>query len=309
MYIQVPNQCGTVEVMWRFATNPHYITEGSYLRVRRTSNQEIKNINWHFYLKCNYKCKFCFGKFKEIKKELDLSEKLEIIEKLNQIGVEKITYTGGEPLLSPDLPKLLLQTKKYGKMNMVVTNGFFLNDEFIQANHSNIDWIGLSLDSASEKVQQLLGRGFGNHVKKSIENTELIKKFRIKLKINTVVSQLNYLENISNLIKLLNPNRWKVFQVLKVEGENDNHINSLLITEKQFMIFVNRHKHLNPIYENNNIFRSSYVMLDPLGRFFQNTKGHTEYSSSILEVNPLEALAEVGWDREKFLKRGGIYNW
>lgn len=48
-------------------------------------------------------------------------------------------------------------------------------------------------------------------------------------------------------------------------------------------------------------------MLDPLGRFFQNTKGYIEYSRSILEVDLLEALAEVGWDREKFIKRGGVY--
>ncbi len=34
-----------------------------------------------------------------------------------------------------------------------------------------------------------------------------------------------------------------------------------------------------------------------------------EYSRSILEADPLEALSEVGWNREKFLKRGGIYDW
>ena len=50
-------------------------------------------------------------------------------------------------------------------------------------------------------------------------------------------------------------------------------------------------------------------MLDPLGRFFQNSKGHIEYSRSILDVDPLEALAEVGWEREKFIKRGGVYEW
>ena len=75
------------------------------------------------------------------------------------------------------------------------------------------------------------------------------------------------------------------------------------------MSFVNRHEHLNPIYESNDIFLGSYYMLDPLGRFFQNSKDYIEYSRLILEVNPLEALAEVSWNREKFLKRGGIYEW
>lgn len=75
------------------------------------------------------------------------------------------------------------------------------------------------------------------------------------------------------------------------------------------MSFVERHKHLNPIYETNDMFRGSYVMLDPFGRFFQNSKGYIEYSRSILEVDPLEASAEVGWDCIKFQRRGGIYDW
>lgn len=50
-------------------------------------------------------------------------------------------------------------------------------------------------------------------------------------------------------------------------------------------------------------------MQDPLNRFFQNSTGFIEYSRSILEVDPLVALSEVGWDREKFLKRGRIYEW
>ena len=53
----------------------------------------------------------------------------------------------------------------------------------------------------------------------------------------------------------------------------------------------------------------SYVMLDPLGCFFQNSKGHIEYSCSILDVDPLEALAEEGWNRERFIKRGGLYDY
>ena len=51
-------------------------------------------------------------------------------------------------------------------------------------------------------------------------------------------------------------------------------------------------------------------MLDPIDCFFQNSKGFfIEYNRSILEVDPLESLAEVGLDKEKFLKRRGTYDW
>lgn len=94
----------------------------------------------------------------------------------------------------------------------------------------------------------------------------------------------------------------KGFQVLKVKGENDFRDSPFLISEEQFMSFINRHKHLSPIYETNDLFQGSYVMFDPLGRFFQNSKGHIEYSRFILDVDPLEALAEVGWDKERFIR-------
>ncbi len=192
---------------------------------------------------------------------------------------------------------------------MIVSNGSLITKEFLQKYHNYIDWIGLSLDSGKEQTQYSLGRGFGEHVQIIKETAQLIKNYGIKLKINTVITKWNYPEDMIETILELNPERWKVFQVLKVEGENDNRVDPLLISEEQFMSFVHRHKHLNPIYESNDLFRGSYVMLDPLGRFFQNAKGFIEYSRSILEVDPFEALAEVGWDREKFLKRGGIYEW
>jgi radical S-adenosyl methionine domain-containing protein 2 len=40
------------------------------------------------------------------------------------------------------------------------------------------------------------------------------------LKLNTVVNRLNYAEDMRENIESLDPFRWKVFQVLELEGEN-----------------------------------------------------------------------------------------
>ena len=54
----------------------------------------------------------------------------------------------------------------------------------------------------------------------------------------------------------------------------------------------------------------SYIMMLPDGRFFNNFCGRYSYgSNTIFEVGVERALYEVGWDPEKFLKRGGVYNW
>ncbi|MFX0113144.1 MAG: hypothetical protein ACFFB3_01210 [Candidatus Hodarchaeota archaeon] len=111
------------------------------------------------------------------------------------------------------------------------------------------------------------------------------------------------------MLEQLQPQRWKVFQVLRIEGQNDGRVDDLLITETQFQAFIDRHQAFNPIAETNDMMRGSYVMLDPLGRFFQNTTGKHTYSRSILKVSIKEAVKEVGWDKSKFFNRNGFYNW
>jgi radical S-adenosyl methionine domain-containing protein 2 len=49
----------------------------------------------------------------------------------------------------------------------------------------------------------------------------------------------------------------------------------------------------------------SYIMVDPLGRFFQNRPGAFgyDYSPPILEVGADRAFAQIGWSVLKFARR------
>ena len=64
-----------------------------------------------------------------------------------------------------------------------------------------------------------------------------------------------------------------------------------------------------PVAEDNEAMRGSYVMVDPLGRFYGNALGRHIYSEPILAVGVERALAQVGWEPEKFFARGGRYQW
>jgi len=55
--------------------------------------------------------------------------------------------------------------------------------------------------------------------------------------------------------------------------------------------------------------KGSYVMVDPAGRFFENTSGRHIYSQPILEVGVRRAMNKMGYDFAKFVKRGGLYKW
>ena len=90
----------------------------------------------------------------------------------------------------------------------------------------------------------------------------MIRSFGIKLKINTVITSLNYQENMEEIIRKLNPIRWKIFQLLEIEEQNSDKANNLKITKEEVEIFVKKHLHLNPIYEDNQNMIESYIMID-----------------------------------------------
>ncbi|MHA1129182.1 MAG: viperin family antiviral radical SAM protein [Candidatus Helarchaeota archaeon] len=266
-------------------------------------------INFHVWPKCNYKCKFCFAQFKECREILSKEQSLQLITHISEWGVEKINFAGGEPTLCPYLSDLLQYSKDLGITTSIISNGTGISKDFLMKNSKALDWLGLSIDSGNEATQLLLGRGKGNHVSSIIRKVEMVKKFGIHLKINTVVTSVNYREDMNWLIERLRPHRWKVFQVLLIENQNKLRSQDLLITEDQFVEFIKRHERNDPIVESNCLMHNSYLMVDPSGRFYQNTGYTYSYSRSILEVGIETAFRDICWDCDAFIQRGGFYRW
>ena len=266
-------------------------------------------VNWHLWAPCNYRCKFCFVPMTEIPGHLNRSSSLRLVGELRRAGVEKLTFVGGEPTLHPWLDDLLWEARYRGLVTCLVTNGTGITRGFLDRCGDALDWVGLSIDSASEETEAALGRGQGNHVSKALAAAALVKEYSIKLKVNTVVTSLNWGEDMGSLICHLSPQRWKVFQMLVVRGENDAAAPTLQTTPAQFDRFLRRHARLGPVAEDNEAMIASYAMVDPLGRFFQNSPFGYRYSAPILQVGVRAALAQVGWDRAKFIQRGGSYRW
>lgn len=274
---------------------------------------ELVAVNYHLIRACNAKCRFCFATFRDVSGRLSLSDGRRLLAELRAAGAEKLTFVGGEPTLHPHLGELIQHAKSLGFTTCVVTNGYRLQ-ALLDGYASHIDWIGLSVDSASEAVQHALGRGLGDHVRQAVALAEVCRSHGIRLKLNSVVTSKNWWEDLSPLVRAVRPERWKVFQVLPMGGQNDGSVEDLLISRQQFEAFVRRHRHLTaeghgPVVENNDAMRGSYVMVDPEGRFFGNSTGQHVYSQPILEIGVQAALEQVGFIPAKFEARGGRYQW
>ena len=171
---------------------------------------ELYSICWNITNKCNENCKFCYRKICD---DNSLEENKKIFDNISQIKIDKITFSGGEPLLYEDLFKLAdyIKSKNPEIKLSLTTNGQIINDELFNKIINTFDWISFSIDSSNTSVNDEIGRG-KNHLEKIIG---LLDKFnnKIKLKINTVANKynINDLENIYNIISKYQINRWKIF--------------------------------------------------------------------------------------------------
>jgi len=278
------------------------------------------SVNYHLWEPCNMRCRFCFATFQDVvstvlpRGHLGREDSLRIIKKLAP-SFRKITFAGGEPTLCPWLFELFEEAKRHGTTTMLVTNGSRLDEEYINKLSSCLDWLVLSIDSASERTHVELGRAVRKRAIPSARYeavANMIRESNIRLKVNTVVTSLNAGEDISPLITALRPERWKILRALPVEGQNSGKIEPLLCSDAQFAGFVERHRWLEStgitvVAEDNEDMRGSYAMVDPAGRFFDNVSGAYRYSSSILQVGVEAAWSEIEFSMEHFDARGGNY--
>jgi radical S-adenosyl methionine domain-containing protein 2 len=282
----------------------------------------LPSINYHLWRPCNMSCKFCFATFEDTKIKLpkghlNKTDSLKLIDKIIDAGFKKITFAGGEPTLCKWLPELIKKSKDGGLTTMIVTNGFRMNSDYLSQLEGFLDWITISVDSLNPLVNFQTGRFYRNTIPDENYYNDIIfniKNKGFRLKINTVIHKLNYKEELDNFIVKSNPERWKIFRVLPIKGQNDKHITDFKINTSQFELFKKNHEYLTKlgidiVFEDNNDMLGSYLMIDPNGRFYDNLESEYIYSSPILEIGIQQAYSQIRIDYDKFVKRNGIYDW
>jgi MoaA/NifB/PqqE/SkfB family radical SAM enzyme len=86
------------------------------------------------------------------------------IDKLRDLGTSVMAFSGGEPMLHPDLDDLIRHIRSRGMMAGLITNGYFLVPPRIQAlNRAGLDFLQISIDNVepdevSKKSLRLLDR-------------------------------------------------------------------------------------------------------------------------------------------------------
>jgi radical SAM protein with 4Fe4S-binding SPASM domain len=108
--------------------------------------------------KCNNDCSHCYNDKLRARSELSTSDWIKIIDKLWEIGIPHIIFTGGEPTLRNDLPELIRHAEDNGQITGINTNGRRLSDhnyveELVKA---GLDHVQITLESHDRVIHNTM---------------------------------------------------------------------------------------------------------------------------------------------------------
>lgn len=159
---------------------------------------------------CNLRCVYCMGECGVEKKQhedmLSLENFYEIIKALSALGVNKVRFTGGEPLLKKNVVSLVEKTAQLDGIEKIsmTTNGVRLASLAAELKEAGLQGVNVSIDSLDEKKYKIITRG--GELSNAMMGLETALKVGLKVKVNAVLMRgINdsEIENFANFGQML----------------------------------------------------------------------------------------------------------
>jgi len=156
--------------------------------------------------RCQNNCVHCYAGGPHETSELSTEQWKEVIDRLSQIGVFIVTFTGGEPTMREDLPELLFYAENKGMVAGLITNGGRLKDQaYVEAlEKTGLDFVQVTLESHKPKIHDLMTATRGSW-KETVAGIKNVVQTKIYVTTNTTLSKPNasdFLETIDLLKEL-----------------------------------------------------------------------------------------------------------
>jgi GTP 3',8-cyclase len=178
---------------------------------------------------CNMDCFYCHNEGQNKNKRQDLSfiEFRKIIDIGLQFSLKNISFTGGEPLLNPDIFKMIACCKDVGLKKIdLCTNGISIDKYIDQLKKFRNLALTIGIDTVDkEKIskQSKIGKKFSEIEK----NLFLLEKNKIKFSINSVYTG----ENFDDAIEMIKYCRENKFELRIIEKDTYKKITNDKISE------------------------------------------------------------------------------
>jgi len=132
--------------------------------------------------RCNLACGYC-NEYDNFSPPVPLQKLLERVNHLADLKTASITFTGGEPLLHPQLDEVIAAARAHGMIVTMITNGFKLSRDWIERlNAAGLQGMQVSIDNLEPDAVSM----------KSLHSVErklalLAELARFKVNVNSVL--------------------------------------------------------------------------------------------------------------------------
>ncbi len=147
---------------------------------------------WNMTRQCNLKCVHCYAQAKVTPNENELStaEGKKLIDDLSQFGAPVMLFSGGEPLMRPDLPELAQYAVSKGMRAVISTNGTLISTEKARIfKDIGLSYVGISLDGLKEVNDRF--RGVPGAFEQALEGIRNCREAGIKVGLRFTVNKRN----------------------------------------------------------------------------------------------------------------------
>jgi len=156
---------------------------------------------WEVTGACNLRCIHCHAiSGKADPDELTTDEGKKLIDSIASVSeFRTLIYTGGEPLVRPDIFELFRHSQKAGLANIIATNGTLIDEEMaFKLKDHGVVCNAISIDAVNPDIHDMVRNKPGSF-DLALRAIEATKKAGILLQINTTAMEYN-IPNLSELI-------------------------------------------------------------------------------------------------------------
>ena len=125
------------------------------------------NVSIRVTMKCNLSCTYCQVWKTEEHDRMPTEDFKSLIDQMAGMGTKHVAFSGGEPMLHPDIGEIISHAKKRGLVTAMVTNGWFMPQKVDEI--KDLDMLAISIDGGEELHDRQTGKGSFQKAMKAIE--------------------------------------------------------------------------------------------------------------------------------------------
>jgi cyclic pyranopterin phosphate synthase len=182
--------------------------------------RKVTNLRISLTQRCNLACMYCHGEGeKSPSRELPADQIAEILRTAAKLGIRKIKFTGGEPLLRREVCEIMHSVPP-GIESSMTTNGILLADLASDLKEAGLSRVNVSLDTLNrERYKQITGKDHLDDVLSGIDAA--LEEGLTPVKLNMVLLKGINEDEVERFLEFIRGRKHIILQLIELLEFND----------------------------------------------------------------------------------------